>query len=71
MNTDIEGDDSTEQKVISLAEQNVAGGRFVRGFMVSILEERFKVERKDEVIAREILPSFFNITIVQKCDPKC
>jgi hypothetical protein len=54
-----------------LAEQNVAGGRFVRGFMVSILEERFKVERKDEVIEREILPSFFNITIVQKCDPKC
>jgi hypothetical protein len=37
-----------------LAEQNVAGGRFVRGFMVSILEQRFKVERKDLVIQREI-----------------
>ncbi len=53
-----------------MAEQNVAGGRFVRGFMVSIVEERFKVERKDEVIEREILPSFFNVTNVQKCDPK-
>jgi hypothetical protein len=53
-----------------LAEQNIAHGHFVRGFMVSILEQRFKVERKDEVIEREILPSFFNVMRVQKCDPK-
>jgi hypothetical protein len=57
--------------VISLAEQNiVADGHFVRGFMVSILQQRFKVERKDLVIEREILPSFSNVTRVQKCDTK-
>jgi hypothetical protein len=58
-------------KVISLAEQNVADGHFVRGFMVSILQQRFKVERRDLVIERKILPSFFNVTRVQKCDTKC
>jgi len=54
-----------------LAEKNVADGHFVRGFMASVLEQRFKVERKDLVIEREIAPSFFNVTRVQKCDPKC
>jgi hypothetical protein len=34
MNNDIQGNDQTEHKVISLAEQSVADGHFVRGFMV-------------------------------------
>ncbi len=50
MNNYIQGKDQTEHKVISVAEQNVADGHFVRGFMVSILEQRVKVGRKDRVI---------------------
>jgi len=49
----------------------VTDGHFARRFMVSTIEQRFKVERKDLVIQREILPSFFNVANVQKCDTKC
>jgi hypothetical protein len=34
MNNDIQGNDQTKHKVISLAERSVADGQFVRGFIV-------------------------------------